>query len=199
MNVNSARFLIDHSLPEHRTVMAGLALDVLTMAAAASFIALAAQVRIPLSFTPVPVTGQTLAVLVAGMALGTRRGGAAVLLYLLAGGLGLPVFAGFGFGAAHLAGPTGGYLLGFIPAAWLCGFLAEKGWDRQLIGSLGAMLLGSIVIYAAGATWLGFYVGFGRALSLGVLPFIPGDMLKIAGGATVLPLAWKLVQGRDRI
>ena len=163
------------------------------MAAGAALIAMLAQMRIPLWFTPVPITGQTLGVLLAATALGRRRGFGAALLYLTAGGLGLPVFAGLGAGPSHLAGPTGGYLLAFAPAAWLCGRLAERGWDRRFGTTVLALLAGTATIYLFGAGWLGLQIGFGRAIALGVLPFIPGDLIKLALAASLLPLVRRLI------
>jgi len=169
--------------------LAQIRADLLTVVAAGAFIALLAQIRIPLPFTPVPVTGQTLGVLVAGMALGRRRGSGAVLLYLLGGALGLPVFTGFGSGLAYLSGPTGGYLLlGFPVAAWLLGLTTERRWTRAFHARFVLMLAGGLLICSLGAVWLGIYVGFGSALTLGVLPFLPGELLKAALGATSLPV-----------
>ncbi len=113
-------------------------------------IAAGAQLEVRFPFTPVPLTGQTFGVLLAGLLLGSRAGAAAVALYLLEGTLGLPFFAGGAGGAAMLAGPTGGYLLGFLPAAWLAGRLAERGWDRTPLLAAAAMLLGSAVLFACG-------------------------------------------------
>jgi biotin transport system substrate-specific component len=192
MTTYSGQSIVDRVLPERHTRTAGLAFDLLAVVLAGVFIAFLAQVRIPLPFTPVPLTGQTLAVLVSAMALGSRRGGAAAVLYVLAGAAGLPVFSGSGSGFAHLAGPTGGYLVGFMTAAWVVGMLAEHGWDKRPLASLAAMLVGNAVIYTFGVLWLGSYVGFGRVLGLGVLPFIPGDIAKILVGSCLLPAAWKL-------
>ncbi len=189
--------MIDYAFPHPRTAGVALLRDVLIIGAAAAFVALAAQIRIPLPFTPVPLTAQTFAVLLAGAALGARRASAAMFLYLLAGGVGLPVFTGFGYGAAHLSGPTGGYLWGFVPAAWLCGFLARRGWDRGLFTNLAAMALGSMVIYLAGVIWLGRFVGYERVFSLGILPFLPGDLLKILVAGVLLPGLWRVVGSRE--
>jgi biotin transport system substrate-specific component len=150
-------------------------------------IATMAQLAINLPFSPVPITGQTFGILVTGMLLGGKRGAAAVLAYLLEGLSGLPVFAGGAGGAAYLFGPTGGYLLGFLPAAFITGKLAEAGWDRHMVTTILAMLLGSAVILAAGASLLLIYVGSERALPLGVYPFLAGDALKIAAAAILLP------------
>lgn len=158
------------------------------------FTAALAQVRIPLPFTPVPLTGQTFAVLLAGAALGSRRGLASMSLYLLLGGLGLPFFAGGQGGLAYLAGPTLGYLLGFVLAAWLTGRLAERGLERSLRTSVLPFLAGTIVIYACGAGWLALSLGLQKALLLGIVPFVAGDLLKVALAALALPAAWRIAK-----
>jgi biotin transport system substrate-specific component len=157
-------------------------------------IGLCAQIKILLPFGPVPVTGQTFAVLMIGALLGSRRGGLAVLAYLIEGAAGLPVFA-FGGGAALFAGPTGGYLLGFLPAAYVTGLLAERGWDRRIGTTVLAMVIGNAVIYACGLFWLCCLMGTGtKVLTVGLYPFVPGDLLKIALAAIVLPSGWKLLE-----
>ncbi len=155
-------------------------------------VALLAQVRIPLPFTPVPVTGQTLGVLLVAAALGFRRGTASLGLYVTAGIAGLPFFTGGGAGLAALTGPTGGYLVGFVAAAALVGFLAERGWDRTWYKVAALFSLGSLVIYFFGAAYLSTLIGLDKAWAAGVLPFIPGDILKAALAAWILPAAWKL-------
>jgi biotin transport system substrate-specific component len=147
---------------------------------ASLLLALSAQVALPLPFSPVPVTGQTLAVLLLGALLGSRRGALSVLAYLAEGAAGLPVFAGGGSGAAWLLGPTGGYLLGFLGAAWTVGWLCEHLGDRSVAGTLVILLVGSAVIYLFGLLGLARFVGADRALALGLLPFVPGDSIKIA-------------------
>jgi len=151
--------------------------------------ALSAQVVIPLA--PVPITGQTFGVLLTGALLGPRLGAMAMALYLVEGGLGLPFFAGGAGGAARLVGPTGGYLLSYPFAAALVGGLAVRGWDRKPLTMLAAMLLGSLVVFALGAGWLAHFVGPGRAVTAGVLPFLPGDAVKALAAAGLLPLGWK--------
>lgn len=167
--------------------------DCILVLAFSFIIAASAQVRIPLPFTPVPITGLTLGVLLTGAALGSTRGAAATGLYLAWGGLGLPVFAGGASGAANLFGPTAGYLLACPIAAFHVGCLAEQNWDRRVGGAHAAMLVGSGLILLVGAAWLSLYVGGLRnALIQGVLPFLPGDIIKVALAGWLLPGAWKL-------
>ncbi len=158
-------------------------------------VAALAQIVIPLQ--PVPLTGQTLGVLLVGAALGWRRGVLALAAYVLQGAAGLPFFAGGASGVARLLGPTGGYLIGFIFAAALTGWLSERGWDRRFWGTLLAMALGNAVIYAFGIPWLAQFVGWPRALEVGLLPFLLGDAIKAALAALALPGAWVLVARHD--
>lgn len=160
-------------------------------------VALCAQISIPLWFTPVPITGQTLGVLLVGAALGSRRGALAIVAYLVEGGAGLPFFAGGGSGWGAFVGPTGGYLLGFVVAAYVTGFFCERGWDRRFRTAALAMLMGEIAIYAVGLPWLAFFVGPDKAVPLGLLPFIPGDLIKLILAALALPSTWSLA-GRRR-
>lgn len=165
----------------------------------AAFIALCSLLEVPL--WPVPVTLQTLAVLLVGAALGSRRGLAAVLAYLLGGALGLPVFSGGAGGLAKLLGPTGGYLLGFALAACAVGWLVERAaLDRKVWGAALAMLAGNAVIYACGLAWLALSVPALRSLeallAAGLTPFLLGDALKIALAAALLPGAWALAGRR---
>ncbi|UCC98898.1 MAG: biotin transporter BioY [Phycisphaerales bacterium] len=167
--------------------------DVTLIVGGSWLIALCAAVKILLPFGPVPVTGQTFAVLMIGALLGPRRGSLAVLAYLVQGLAGLPVFA-FGGGLAAIAGPTGGYLIGFIPAAYITGSLAQRGWDRRMATTILAMALGNIAIYACGLFWLSCLMGgSSRVLVVGLVPFIPGDVLKIVLAAILLPSGWKLL------
>ena len=158
---------------------------------------LSAKLQVP--FYPVPITMQTFVVLMIGTAFGWRLGAATVALYLAQGALGLPVFAGTpekGIGIAYMVGPTGGYLVGYVAAAALCGFLASRGWDRRISTTALSMLLGNIVIYAFGLAWLGTVVGWDKpVLAWGLIPFVPGDLVKIALAAVLLPQAWKFVGG----
>lgn len=174
-----------------QTRVRSLMYDILLVTAGSLVVAVSALIQVRLPFTPIPITAQTLAVLLVGVLLGSRRGGLALLAYLGQGLAGLPVFAGGGFGLAHLLGPTGGYLIGFAAAAFLVGWLAERGWDRRPLAALGAMTLGNLVIYAIGAGWLAWMVGPNQALALGVAPFVLGDLLKIGLGTALLPLGWR--------
>jgi biotin transport system substrate-specific component len=168
--------------------------NLLLTAAGALFVAALSQVKIPLPFTPVPLTGQTFAVLLVGAALGAKRGFGAISLYLASGALGLPFFAGGAAGLGYLTGPTLGYLVGFAAAAALTGFLAECGLDRKVSTALLAFLAGQAVIYLFGVAWLTVLFGFQKALLGGLVPFLIGDALKIGAAALALPAAWKLVK-----
>jgi biotin transport system substrate-specific component len=155
-------------------------------------VAAAAQISIPLQ--PVPITGQTFAVLLVGMVLGARRGAMALALYFAEGVAGLPVFAEAKFGLATVMGPTGGYLIGFIPAAYLVGWLAERGFDRNLFSTLAAMVAGNVVIYVFGIVWLMQFVSpLANTLAAGMYPFLLGDAIKAVLAALLMPIAWKLV------
>ncbi len=159
-------------------------------------VALSAQLAFRLPFSPVPITGQTLAVLLVGALLGSVRGGLSMLLYLAQGVAGLPVFAAGGAGVAYFLGPTGGYLLGFVAGATLTGLLAERGWDRRIGTTLMAMLLGTVVIYAAGLIWLVVFAGAVNVLAAGLYPFLPGAVVKIVVAAMLLPQGWRLLGRR---
>lgn len=187
LETGSSRTLVERWFPAR-----SWAVDAGLVAGGAVLTALLAQVVIRLPFTPVPITGQTFAVLTTGAALGARRGFLSQCLYILLGLVGLPVFAGGTGGWATLLGPNGGYLIGFIVAAALLGYLAERGWDRGRRVVL-AMIFGEAALYAVGVPWLSVYVGgVGRALVLGFLPFVVGDAVKLAFAAGLLPTAWRL-------
>jgi biotin transport system substrate-specific component len=158
-------------------------------------VAVLAQVKIALPFTPVPLTGQTFAVLLVGAALGAKRGAASMALYIALGALGLPVFAGGAAGLAYLSGATLGYLAGFVMAAYVIGRLAEHGWERSIRTSLLPFLVGTIIIYVCGIAWLTVILGsFSKALAAGLLPFLIGDALKLVAAALALPAAWRVVR-----
>lgn len=160
------------------------------------FIAVSARIQVPM--WPVPMTMQTFAVLMIGMAYGWRLGGATLIAYLGEGALGLPVFASGG-GLAYFAGPTGGYLFGFLAAAVLVGWLAERGWDQSLVRTAVAMTGGTALIFLMGVAWLAFFLGdVDKALVNGLYPFIVGGMAKIALAALLLPFCWKLLDRFSR-
>lgn len=172
---------------------ATLARDVALVVGGALLTALSAQVRVPLPFTPVPITGQTFAVLLTAAALGPLRGFSTQGLYVVLG-LFLPFYAGASSGWQVIVGATGGYLLAYPLVGLAVGALARRGWDRTPWGTAGAFLLGSAVIYAVGVPWLAVVAGLdvGDALAQGFLPFIPGDTLKALLAAGLLPVAWRL-------
>jgi biotin transport system substrate-specific component len=156
-----------------------------------------AKVNVPM--WPVPMSMQTFAVCVLAMAYGFRLGTATVLLYLLEGALGLPVFANTperGIGLLYMAGPTGGYLVGFVVCAAIVGWLADRGWDRHLGLALIAYTLGTVAIFGFGAAWLSHLIGFEKAVAAGVVPFIPGAVLKIALAAGLMSAIWRMLDKR---
>ena len=167
--------------------------------------AAAAQISVPLPFTQVPFTFQPIVVLLGGLALGSRLGCASQVLYLAAGLIGLPVFAASATlppGPLRLLGPTGGYLMVYPIAAFLTGYLAERGFDRRYVTSVLAMFAGLVVIYAGGITWLALFartlsanaaIGFNAALLSGAYPFIVPDLFKIVAAAGIVPTAWRLI------
>lgn len=170
------------------------ALTNLALVLAASLVtAGCAQVEIRLPWTPVPLTGQTFAVLLSGAVLGARRAFLAQLLYLAEGAAGMPFFAGGAAGVAKLFGPTGGYLIAFPFAAAATGLLAERAWDRRPLPMFAAMLAGSTIIFALGLAQLSRFVPREALLGAGLLPFVPGDLLKSAFAAGLFPALWKLV------
>ena len=156
--------------------------------------ALAAQIRIPLPFTPVPITGQTFAVLVVGAGLGWRMGGGALMLYVALGAVGLPFYAGGAAGPEVLFGVTGGYLVALPIAAAVVGWLAQKRWDRSLRTTVISFLVGSLIIYGLGMPWLKVATGmdWSSAIAAGVIPFLVGDVVKAVLAGVALPVAWHL-------
>jgi len=175
----------------------GLDRDILLIVGGSVVTALAAQIAIPLPWSPVPITGQTFAVLLSGAVLGARRSFLAQLLYLAEGVFGLPVFAGGAAGLAVLAGPTAGYLIAFPFAAAATGALAEQGWDRRFVTMMIAMLLGSGLIFALGLAGLSRFVPSSQLLATGLLPFLPGDAVKSALAALVFPGIWRRLNRRS--
>ena len=168
--------------------------DLMLVLGGSWLIALLAQVALPLPFTPVPVTGQSLAVLLVGMSLGAWRGAASVAAYLAQSALGAPFLAGAKAGTAVMLGATGGYLIGFLLAAWLVGRLAERNWDRSFAWTALAMLSAKAVIFSCGLAWLAAFVPKGSLLNLGLWPFLPGALVKIALAMLLLPTAWRFVR-----
>jgi biotin transport system substrate-specific component len=173
----------------------GLLADAVLVCGGAGLIAASAQLSIHLPFTPVPITGQTFAVLLVGAGLGTARGGLAALLYVLVG-LVAPVYAPHtGYGWATISGASGGYLVSYPIVASLTGWLAERRWDRRFSSAVGAMLTGNVVIYLFALPWLAavLHTNLEKTLELGLYPFVPGDIFKLYLAAAALPGAWKLV------
>ena len=164
--------------------------------AGSALIAVSSKIQVPM--VPVPMTLQTLVILVIGMAGGWRLGGLTVLVYLAEGAVGLPVFAGTperGIGLAYMLGTTGGYLLGFLLSTLVIGLLAEAGWDRSVPLAAAAMLIGNVVIYVPGLLWLGSVAGWDNPiLQWGLTPFIVGDLVKLGIAALLMPAVWRLVR-----
>src|SRR3954471_20267197 len=169
--------------------------NVLLILGGAGFVALAAQISISLPFTPVPITGQTFAVVLVGAALGTVRGFASLFLYLWLGVAGAPIYAHHTHGWSVLTSASGGYLVGFALAAAFTGFLAERRWDRRLSSSISSMLTGNLIIYLVGLPWLAvvLHTNLEKTLEYGLYPFVPGDTVKLYLAAAALPTAWRLV------
>src|SRR5436190_16445394 len=174
----------------------GLVTDVLLVLGGAGFVALAAQVSVKLPFTPVPITGQTFAVVLVGASLGALLGLASLGLYLFVGALGAPIYADGNHGWSVLTGPTGGYIVGFALAAAVTGFLAQQKWDRRFSSAVAAMLTGNVLIYLVGLPWLSAKLdtGLEKTFELGLYPFVVGDLLKLYLAGALLPGAWRLVE-----
>jgi biotin transport system substrate-specific component len=166
------------------------------LVAGVAFVAVCAQISIPLSFTPVPITGTTFAVAIVGTTYGANLGGLTLLAYYVAGMAGAPIYGESDSGWDAATGPTAGYLVGFILAAYLLGFLAQRRWDRRLASSISLMLCGSVVIYALGLSWLAYDLSLGLdgTLEAGLYPFIVGDVIKLYLAAALVPLAWRAVE-----
>lgn len=189
------------AVTRRRVAHSSVATDVMLVVAGSLVMAALAQVSIKLPFTPVPVTGQTLGVLLVAGSLGALLGSAAMLLYLAEGALGLPFFAEGASGLEYLktSSPSAGYIYGFILAAALIGWLAQKKWDRGVGSAIGAFLLGEIVVFTVGVAWLANALGISalKAMELGLYPFVVGDILKVLLAAGAFPLMWKILK-RDR-
>lgn len=177
-----------------RVVRGRVAFGALLVLGGSALIAIAAQIAIPMPFSPVPLTMQPLAVLLVGVVLGSKRGAAAAVLYLFEGLSGLPVFAQGHGGAVWLAGATAGYLYSYPFAAFVAGWFSERGWGTTLLRSLAGMFVALAVIYAGGWAWLATVTTSPRlAYAIGVEPFIIADIIKVAFGAALLPWAQRLV------
>ena len=174
----------------------GFLVDALLVLGGAAFVGLCAQVSYQPHFTPVPYTLQTFSVLLVGAAYGAMLGAASLSLYLILGIVGVPLFAEHKHGWDVFSGATGGYIVGFVIAAALTGYLAERGWDKRFATSVTMMLTGSVVIYACGALWLHHWLhaSWNTTLTDGVYYFVPGDLVKLYLAAAALPAAWQLVR-----
>ena len=174
----------------------GLVVDLALIVAGAALVTLAAQIKISTGLSPVPITGQTFAVLLVGASLGSVRALASLGLYVAAGLLGAPVYTGQNSGWEYFVGATGGYLIGFVLAAAIAGLLAERRWDRRFSSAVAAMLTGNVVIYLVGLPWLASVanLSFKETLEQGLALFLPGDLLKLYLAAAILPGAWRLVE-----
>lgn len=168
-----------------------IARNIFLVLAGTALLAVTARIQVPMY--PVPMTMQTFSVLLIGMTFGWRLAGATVVAYITEGAVGLPVFASGG-GLAYLAGPTAGYLFGFLAATIIVGWLAGRGWDRSFAATFGAALIGSAVIYGIGVPWLASFIGLEKAIGAGMLPFLLGDLMKAALATATLPIAWKILQ-----
>jgi biotin transport system substrate-specific component len=174
----------------------GVLTDAVLVTGGAAFVALAAQISVHTSLTPVPFTLQTFAVLLTGATLGSLRGTLSLALYLLVGMVGAPVFEKGSSGLHVFSGATGGYLVGMLIAAALTGLLAERRWDHRVASAVPAMLLGNLVVFVLGAGWLAhvLHVGAAKAISLGVTPFLLAELAKLVVAGLLLPGAWRLVE-----
>lgn len=190
MAISTARTL---TLADAAVPRAGALSNALLVLGASLATALAAQLAFRVPWSPVPITAQTFAVLLSGAVLGARRAFLAQALYLAEGAAGLPVFAGGAAGALVFAGPSVGYLAAFPFAAALTGALAERGWDRRFLPMLAAILLGSGLILASGTAGLARFVPARGLIEAGLLPFLPGDLLKASLAALAFPASWRLV------
>jgi len=190
MKVTTTRVaFMDVAIPK-----SGILLDVALVLGFSCITALCAQISFWLGL--VPITGQTFGVLLSGALLGSRRGALSQLSYLAIGATGIPYWFALGgpIGIARLIGPTGGYLIGFVAAAFIVGLLAERGWDRRVWTAIPAMFAGSIVMYIFGLAWLSNFVPKGAILEVGLYPFIVGDIIKITAAALTLPSCWLLIR-----
>jgi biotin transporter BioY len=190
MRTSTARL----TLMDAAIARAGILWDVVLVVGFACLTAAFAQISFWIG--PVPITGQTFAVVLTGALLGSRRGALSQLSYLAIGATGIPYWFALGGppGIARLVGPTGGYLIGFVAVAFVVGWLAERGWDRRVWTAALAMLIGEIVLYVFGLLWLSHFVPADRVLQVGLYPFVIGDLIKLAAAALLLPSGWLLLR-----
>lgn len=188
----SNTFITQKSLPNRVVYL-------LTILGTSWIIALSAQITFFLPFSPVPITGQTLVVLLAGLILGKKMGTASVFLYLLQGAAGLPVFAGGKSGVMTLFGPTGGYLIGFLAAVYIVGMLSELRFTRSVLQAASALIIGNLIIYTCGLVWLARFVGETQVLQLGLYPFLAGDLVKVIFGVILTGSSSALMSRIDPI
>jgi biotin transport system substrate-specific component len=170
--------------------------DTLLVLTGTGLVAGAAQISFKLPFTPVPITGQTFAVVLVGASLGAIRGTASLMLYLWLGVAGAPIYADHAHGWSVITSATGGYIVGFVLASAVTGYLAERRWDRQISSAIAAMLTGNVIIYLVGLPWLAVVLdtNLEKTLEYGLYPFVPGDVFKLYLAAALLPGAWRLVE-----
>jgi biotin transporter BioY len=185
--------LVDVVLPRIENKTWALVRDILLVLSFTLLTAVSAKLKIEIG--PVPITGQTFAVLLSGALLGSKRGALSQIFYLLGGLAGIPWFARGG-GIGYLMSPTFGYIIGFVFAAFVVGSLCERGFDRKVESAILAMLIGNILIYLTGLLWLVRFVGWKKVLTVGLYPFIIGDTIKLLVAASILPLGWKLIKAK---
>ncbi|GCE10953.1 biotin transporter BioY [Tengunoibacter tsumagoiensis] len=200
MAISRSSTIIDQLVPARPSRTSNLVKDAALVIGTSLLLALSAHLSLPLPFTPILLTLQTLVVLLAAAALGSKRASLAFLLYLAEGAVGLPVFS-MGGGVHYLfVAASAGYLWGMLVASFVVGLLCERGLDRSILTSVLAMLPGSVIIYAFGMSWFALvaHVTFNQAFTMAVLPFIPGDLIKVAIAAILLPTAWSLARVRKQ-
>lgn len=191
-NIKRMKTMADVYSPKNGVLTYPLIYNLLLILGGSIFISLTAQLAFRLPFTPVPITMQTFGVLLIGLTFGSKRGAITLLAYLAEGAMGFPVFANGSFGIPYILGPTGGYLVGFVASAFVVGYLAERGWDRKMLPTFVAMLIGTIILFGFGLLWLNKFVGTEKLFVSGLFPFIPGEILKSIFVAIALPIAWKV-------
>jgi len=182
---------IDTILPLPGTKALTVARDIVLVLSFSIITAVCAKLKVEIGV--IPITMQTLAVLLSGALLGSKRGALSQITYLLMGLAGVPWFARGG-GIAYILSPTFGYIVGFVLAAFLVGWLCERGFDRQVKTAILAMLIGNILLYIPGLLWLAKFIGFKKVLAVGLYPFIPGDLVKILLAGLALPIGWRLIK-----